>query len=216
MVWCSHCTATARHFDRRRADKDLARYRRKGAGSATRLLLAELDQAGVTGRTVVDVGGGIGVIGLELCPRGLDRVVMVEASPSYIAVATEQYASKQLHDRLTTLEGDFATLHEPPVADIVTLDRVVCCYPDFRLLLDRAASSAQQTVVLSFPRDRWFVRLSLAAENLVRRLSGNSFRTFVHSPRQMAAILHKAGLRQVGHRSTLTWQVERWTREHTV
>ena len=101
-------------------------------------------------------------------------------------------------------------------AEIVTLDRVVCCYPDYSALLRTAAACARGVIALSFPRDRWYVRLVFGVENLMRRATGNAFRTFVHSPAQMAAVLTAAGWRRLGQRTTLVWCVERWGRTDAV
>jgi magnesium-protoporphyrin O-methyltransferase len=210
---CSHCAATALQFDERIADRDRDRYRRRGPDPSTRLILEEIRLRQAAGADVLDVGGGIGVIGLELLGSGLRRVVMVDASPAYLTAARGLFAERGAAERLETRLGDFATLEPLPGADIVTLDRVVCCYPDYRSLLSRATGVARRMVALSYPRNRWYVRLAIRAENLVRRLRGSDFRAFVHAPEAMARVLSAAGLRRAAWGGTLVWAVEIWVRD---
>ena len=110
------------------------------------------------------------------------------------------------------MQADFVDLLPPPTADIVTLDRVVCCYPDYVALLERAAASARRNLALSFPRERWFVRLRVTAENFWHRLTRNAFRTFVHPEAAMTALIRRAGFRLRDRRTTLGWCVDHWER----
>lgn len=166
----------------------------------------------LSGHTLLDVGGGIGVIGLELHSTGLREVLLIEAAPGYLAVAQDQFSHRSGSTQFRAVAGNFVDLIPPPTADIVTLDRVVCCYPDFRSLLGRAAASSRATLVLSFPQDRWYVRAVIAVENLVRCVTGDAFRAFVHPSAEMAAVLRDAGLHRVSQGTTLAWAVERWAR----
>ena len=212
MACHCHCAASAAHFDDRRARADRARYERHGPDPSTRLLLEELRPVTHPGDTLLDVGGGIGVLGLELERAGLREVILVEAAESYLTVARELRAQAARPTPLRTVAGDFAAINPPPPADIVTLDRVVCCYPDYAALLRTASASAGRVLALSFPHDRWYVRLVFRFENQLRRLTGDSFRTFVHPPPAMAALLTEAGWQRRGQRATLAWCIERWHR----
>jgi tRNA1(Val) A37 N6-methylase TrmN6 len=216
MPCCSHCAATALHFGAKAAENDRARYQRRGPDPTTKLILEQLRPIARPGDTLLDVGGGIGVIGLELQTSGLQEIVLVDAAPSYLAAAERLFANAASSAQFRVMPGDFADLVPPLTADIVTLDRVVCCYPDYSALLERAAASARGTLALSFPKDRWYVRLAVAAENLVRRLTGNAFRTFVHPAAAMTALLRRAGFRHIGRRTTLAWCVDHWVRSTAV
>lgn len=216
MSCCSHCAATASQFDPRRAEKDRARYQRRGPDPTTKLILEQLRPITRPGDTLLDVGGGIGVIGLELQTSGLREIVLVEAAPSSLSVAERLFANTGSSAQFRIVSGDFADIFPTLTAEIVTLDRVVCCYPDYVALLERAAASARRTLVLSFPRDRWFVRLRVAAENFVHRLTRNAFRTFVHPEAAMTALIRGAGFRCIGRRTTLEWCVDHWERSASV
>lgn len=214
MNCCLHCEDSRSVFGPDRAEADLRRYCRKGPDPSTRLILEELRRLPIEGTTVLDVGGGIGVLGLELMAAGAQRVVVVEASNASLEVSRQQFSERGWGDRLQAVLGDFATLGErTEVADLVTLDRVVCCYPDYEALLGRACDHAGKVLALSFPRNRWYVRASITLENLWRRLRGNSFRAFVHSPSRLAAVMERSGLRRVAERGTPLWVVEVYHRE---
>jgi tRNA1(Val) A37 N6-methylase TrmN6 len=212
MSCCSHCAAAASQFDPKRAENDRARYQRRGPDPTTKLILEELRLVTRPGDTLLDVGSGIGVIGLELQTSGLREIVLVDAAPSSLSVAESLFADAGSSAEFRVVQGDFVDLVPPLTADIVALDRVVCCYPDYVGLLERGAASARRTLALSFPRDRWFVRLRVAAENLFHRLTQNAFRTFVHPEAAMTAILRGAGFTLIGRRATLQWFVDHWER----
>jgi len=211
MSCAAHCSASAGHFDQQHAEKDRKRYARRGPDPTTRAILDELGDRSA-GRTLLDIGGGIGIIGLELAQSGIQHVVLVDATTSGLEVARELFAKGRATARLETRLGDFVDFESVPAADLVTLDRVVCCYPDFERLLSRAGSAAREALAWSYPRDRWYVRLGFAVENLILRAKRTAFRTFVHPVPAMAAVLERTGLRRISRRQTLMWSIEVWTR----
>ena len=99
-----------------------------------------------------------------------------------------------------------------PDADVVTLDRVVCCYPDAGALLGAAALRTRQFLALTYPRNRWHVRAVIAVQNLLRRLKGSEFRVFVHSPEGVSATLQEAGLARAARQETWVWIMEVYRR----
>jgi 2-polyprenyl-3-methyl-5-hydroxy-6-metoxy-1,4-benzoquinol methylase len=213
MVCCTRYCAAEAQFNRKVAERDLRRYRRRGADATTRLMLAELRRWPLEGRRLLDVGGGIGVISRELADTGVASATIVEASPAYLEVARRE-AGSQFGSRPTQfILGDFAVIAGTlPEADVVTLDRVVCCYPDAEALLQQAAGRARQLLAFSYPRDRWYVRTLIVLENFWRRLTGKEFRAFVHGPERMRAVLEAAGLVRATRRETLVWTLDFYRR----
>jgi 16S rRNA G1207 methylase RsmC len=90
MACCTEYCAADAPFTQKRAERDLRRYRRRGADTTTRLMLAELRRWPLEGRRLLDVGGGIGVIGKELAAVGVASATMVEASPSFLEIAQRE------------------------------------------------------------------------------------------------------------------------------
>ena len=94
-----------------------------------------------------------------------------------------------------------------PSADVVVMQRVVCCYPDVDALVGAAADHARRLLLLTFPVERWWIRVGLAAENALFRLRGSTFRSFVHSTATVLAVAQRHGMRVAEHHRGLIWQV---------
>jgi 2-polyprenyl-3-methyl-5-hydroxy-6-metoxy-1,4-benzoquinol methylase len=213
MVCCTGYCAAETQFNQKVAKRDLRRYRRRGADATTRLMLAELRRWPLEGRHLLDVGGGIGVISGELADTRVASAVTVEASPAYLEVARREVQPKYGSRPTQFVLGDFAVIAGTlPDADLVTLDRVVCCYPDAEVLLVAAATRTRQVLAFTYPRNRWYVRTMFALGNFWLRLTGKKFRAFVHPPEQMAAVLEAAGLVRDARRETLVWTLDLYRR----
>ena len=111
-----------------------------------------LAEAGVDGATVLEIGGGVGEIEIELLERGAASATGLELSPAYDADAARLLAEKGLGRAVRRRLLDLAA--EPDAvepADVVVLHRVVCCYPDYARLLSAAAGDARRQLVFSHP-----------------------------------------------------------------
>jgi magnesium-protoporphyrin O-methyltransferase len=181
-----------RLFSRKSAARDLRRYRERGlTGTSLELIGLAGDIQGVS---VLDVGGGIGAIELELLEAGAARATNVELSGGYEEAAGELIAERGLESRVERRVGDFVTAELEP-HDIVVLHRVVCCYPDVGALVGAAASRTQRTLLLTYPRERVLTRAGLRMINLWLRLTGCGFRTYVHPFAEIVAAAEAHGLR---------------------
>ena len=200
-------------FDARHAAGKLRTYRRNGPVGLTRLLIEALAAGGVDGLTVLDIGGGVGAVHHELLRSGAAAAVDVDASRAYIAVARGE-AERQGHaDRVQYLAGDFVALADKvEPADLVALDRVVCCYEDMAALVCRSASLARRRYGLVYPRDTWLGRVGTALINAQFRLMRSPFRTYIHRTAEVEAILAGHGLVRRIHRTTLVWQLDIYER----
>ena len=207
------CDATERHFRQSVAKRDLRRYNREGPDATTRLLLAALRESAVFGASLLDVGGGVGVLCFELLSAGVSRATLAEASPAYLDAARREAERRGRQDQLRFIGGDFVNLAEGiEPADIVTMHRVICCYPAYAMLLTQALGRCLRLFAFTYPRDRWYVRWVFGLENLARRFAGNSFRTFVHPASVMKGMIQEAGFRSVSRRATLAWCIEIYSR----
>jgi magnesium-protoporphyrin O-methyltransferase len=148
----------------------------------------------VHGATILDVGGGIGGIELDLLALGADRATNVELSGGYEEAAAELIAERALEARVDRRVGDFVTADVEP-HDVVVMHRVVCCYPDVDLLVGAAAAHTGRLLLLTYPRDRPLVRAGLRSINLWLRLSRCGFRTYAHSVARITAAAAAHGLR---------------------
>ena len=184
------------------------RYRKRGLDKVARRMAEFLEAHGIEGATVLEVGGGIGEIQIELLKRGARRSINLELSPAYDEDAAillreaglEGRADRCLHD----IADDPAGV-EP--ADVVVLHRVVCCYPDYERLLSAAAEHARRLLVFSYPPRNSASRLVVRFQNVAFGLLGKEFRIFAHPPAAMLAVLGAHGLRPVFAHRGLVWRV---------
>jgi magnesium-protoporphyrin O-methyltransferase len=195
-------------FDWRMANRDLEDYRRNGAEGGTRELICAIAERGIEGATLLDIGGGVGIIGQELLAAGASRLTDVDASRAYLDAARWLAEQRGTADRGEYHYGDFVTL-APAVAaaDVVTLDRVVCCYADWRALVDASVAKAQRLYGLVYPVDRWWIRVGATLGNAALRLMRQSFRFHVHPTRAIDARVRAAGFERSFERRGWIWQV---------
>ncbi|MDX6479716.1 MAG: hypothetical protein QOG85_226 [Gaiellaceae bacterium] len=178
-------------FSAKQARLDARRYRTHGVRGTARDLV---ELAGdVTGTSVLEVGGGIGAIAIELLASGAERATDVELSTQYEEEAQKLLAERGLSDRVERRLGDFAEDPGEP-HDVVVMHRVVCCYPDVDALVGAAAAGARRRMVLTYPQERWYTRVGFRAINLFMRLRGSEFRAFVHPVARISAAARAKGL----------------------
>ena len=208
MAGCCDPRGCDDFFTPRMARRAAKRYREKGLDKTAERMISFLEQRGIEGTSVLEIGGGVGELQIELLRRGAARTVNLELSPAYDEEAAdllreahvEDQAERRLHDIAADPEGVES-------ADVVVLHRVVCCYPDYERLLGAAAERARRLLVFSYPPRNAISRLILAAQNLVFRLQRKEFRTFAHPPARMLAVLEQRGLRLAYAHRPLLWQI---------
>jgi magnesium-protoporphyrin O-methyltransferase len=208
MANCCNPRGCDQFFGPRYAARAAKRYRKHGLGPAERRIVEFLDRRGIEGATVLEVGGGVGEIQVELLKRGAARTLNLELVAAYDAeaerllrdVGVQDRAERRIHDIAVDPDGI-----EP--ADVVVLHRVVCCYPDYQQLLAAAADHARRFLVFSYPSHNLLVRQLIGAQNGVCWLLRKEFRAFIHPPDAMLAVLAGQGLRVTHAHQGIIWQV---------
>jgi 16S rRNA G966 N2-methylase RsmD len=184
------------------------RYRRKGLDPTAARMVDLLEERGVQGATVLEVGGGVGEIGLELLRRGAASATNLELSPAYESEAERLIAEAGMTGRVDRRLADIATdPAEVEPADVVVMHRVVCCYPDYAGLLGAAADHARQQLVFSFPPRNPVSRAFLAMQNAFFTVARREFRVFAHPPAAMLGVLAEHGLPSAQVHRGRIWQV---------
>lgn len=200
-------------FKDRFARRTAKRYRRKGLDKTSALMVEWAAAGGLDGATVAEIGGGVGQLLLALLQAGADHGEVVELVPAYEeharALAEEAGAGDRASFRTADLVADPAA-GEP--ADVVVLNRVVCCTPDGVELTGIAASLARRRLVLSFPRPSAAATAVVSVQNLAFRLLRRRFRVFIHSPASLAAAAEAHGLRLALEHPGRIWQVAAFER----
>jgi 16S rRNA G966 N2-methylase RsmD len=196
-------------FDEQFAQNVARRYGKKGLTSVERRIVDYVTATGVSEASVLEVGGGVGELQLELLARGASRTVNLELSSAYERDAARLIEHAGVVGRVTRILGvDLA--REPDAvdaADVVLLHRVVCCYPDAERLLGAAADRARRTIVFSHPPRSLLSRATVGVSNLMLRLQGRTYRGFVHEPDAMIAMLRRHGFEPRYRHRGLIWCV---------
>jgi magnesium-protoporphyrin O-methyltransferase len=196
-------------FGPRLARRLARRYRERGLDSTGAQIVAFLETQGIEGASVLEIGGGIGELQLELLESGAAHAVNLELSPGYDREAEALLREAGLEGRIDRRILDIAVDGEVvDPADVVVLNRVVCCYPDYERLLDAAASHARRLLVFSHPPRNAASRLVIGIENLFLRLRRRNFRVFAHPPAAMLRVLEERGFRAIFAHHGLVWHVE--------
>lgn len=187
--------------------RDLDRYRKNGPDATTRELIEALVQHAATGTRLIDIGSGIGVLSQALLEGPVAHATLVDESSSYQSAARDLAREKGMSERCTFVGDDFVRA-QPDLgpADIVTLDRVVCCYPDYASLLGAVVQTGASWCGLSYPRDRWYIKPVVAMINLTRWFTRSEFRVFVHPEPGMLGVLERAGFAVRSQAGTFVWQ----------
>jgi 2-polyprenyl-3-methyl-5-hydroxy-6-metoxy-1,4-benzoquinol methylase len=195
-------------FNDRFARRIARTYRKHGLNDTQLRMVSFLTERGIHGASVLEIGGGVGDLQIELLSRGAGQATNLEISRSYEKEAAALLERSGMADRVMRRFVDIAASpDEVEPADVVVLHRVVCCYPDYERLLSAAASHAKRLMVFSHPPRTLFSRAILGFENVLHRLRGSDFRAFVHPPAAMIATVQAEGLSLRYRHRGLSWHI---------
>lgn len=207
MASCSHCQDAGTLFDRKKAESQLRAYRKNGFHeNSTRLLVEGLRSFDLEGGTLLDVGGGIGSIALELLDEGISTATLVEASDPYLEVAEAEARRRGFGERTAFRKGDAVDLApDLEEADLVTLDSVICCYPDLEELVRATAEKAARWYGVVYPKERWYNRPIVVGANVYAWFRDLDFRMYLH--RGVDETIRAQGLQPFYEVTTWFWNV---------
>ena len=194
-------------FDAKMAGKEYKRYLRKGPLNMTKRLIEALKNEEIIGMSVIDIGGGIGAIHHGLLSSGAERAIDVDGSEAYIEKSKEEGQRLGHEDKTTYHFGDYVEYAETiGEADIVILDKVICCYKDMRELVTKSSHYARKIYGVVFPVDRWWVRWFLQVANVFVRVKSKEFRGYVHDENEIEDIIRSMGFERKFYYKNLIWQ----------
>lgn len=202
MTCCN--TGLADVFTEDASRKDADRYRRKGLPARARKLLKAIGSP--EKQTTLEIGVGAGALTVEMLRRGATHSVGVDAIAGQLDAARQLAREFGVADRVDFILGD-VTERSVENADIVVMDRVICCYPDWRALLASASAHANTTLALTYPRDVWFMRVVSFGMNLFWRLRRSDFRFRVHPVADMHEFLDENGFTLSAPSTYFGWEI---------
>ena len=210
---CCNNFAIEKQFDKARVANKVNRYHFKGIGKESKILVNALKSLGVDGCSLLDIGAGLGSIGIELLESGLASVENVEASSSFLETAKSESKKRNLIDKTKFTYGDFVEIANGiSAADIVTLDKVICCYDELKPLIKLSCEKTMKYYGVIYPRDTWLVKVVIGFENVMRKIKGNTFRVFVYSTEEVDSLIKEYGLRKVFYKAMMVWQIVIYSR----
>ena len=183
-------------------------YRKRGLDPTQSRMVSFLVEHGIKGASVLEIGGGIGELQIELLSRGAREATNLEISRNYEAEAAALLTQSGMTDRVKRGFVDIARSPEDvEPSDVVVMHRVVCCYGDYRRLLSAAASHATHQLVFSYPRRNLFSRMIISCENLFHRVRRNDFRSYLHPPEAMINAAQAEGMTVSYRHRGLSWNI---------
>jgi hypothetical protein len=212
---CRQCRAIESMFNTKTAEWEVRRYHKRGPAKTTRVLVEALKHEGVAGESLLDIGGGIGAIQMALLKGGAESVTDVDAAGGYIQVARAEAEREGYGDRVRYVHGNFLEIADQiPAAGVVTLERVICCFPDMPGLVAASSQRAGKLYGLVYPRDTWWMRFGAMVGNLLLRLRRPVFHFYVHRGAHVEQLLHAGGLEPRFSQNVGFWRVSVYAREH--
>ncbi len=210
---CNCCEITDKTFGEESAKEDIKSYRKRGPEKHTKLILQAIRSLNLRKAELLDIGGGIGAIHHELLDGVAKKATHVDASAAYLKEAKAEASRRGHEDRVQFVHADFTEVApDLPQADVVTLDRVVCCYPDFRKLLKAASEHSRDALAMTYPRETWYMRIGLKVINFFQGLRKDPFRVFLHPIAEMDSLLRREGFERVSLRRLFVWEMALYQR----
>ena len=210
---CCNNEAIEKQFDKHRVANRVNQYHSKGISKETRILVDALKSIGIDGYSLLDIGCGFGAIGIKLLESGVAKVENIEASLSYLEAAKTETKKRNFSDKTSFTHGNFIEIAEhESAADIVTLDKVICCYDELKPLVKLSCEKTVKHYGVIYPRDIWWAKAAIGFENLMRKIKGNTFRVFVYSTEEVDSLIKEQGLRRVFYKAMMVWQIVIYSR----
>ncbi|HUI63892.1 MAG TPA: methyltransferase domain-containing protein [Bacteroidota bacterium] len=200
-------TKAAAHYERR--------YRRRGLDTAQKHLVRGLKAQGIEGLSLFDIGSGVGALDLELLKAGAASARVMDAAPGMIESARRLANKMALSEKMDFRAEEFLSVADvQPEADIVLLDKVLCCLENPKKMIGASASKARRLYAVSFPRDSFIAKIVFKGTALLGRLLRWSFYPSYHEPSALAGWIKDEGFSEAYSGRTVIWQILVYRREN--
>lgn len=202
---CPHARSASRFFSFF-AKRYSRRFDKRGFEPSQEHLLRGLASVGYRDDEVLEVGCGVGHLHQTLLERGARSAVGIDLAPRMLTEARERASQRGLAGRTEYIEGDFIALQDGITkADVTLMDKVVCCYPDADTLVRRGLEKTKRVFALTYPRNRWYVRVMMGASAVFFMMMRSDFRPYVHDPNQIEGWINEKGFLKKYQDSTAIW-----------
>lgn len=208
-----HCCGADIFFDEKTAKKKYRQYIKKGPSKVTAKIIKQLSDLPIEDKSLIDVGGGIGALQWWFLQMGGAQTTAIDASSGYLQQAKEHAAENVLGDKTRFIFGDYTEVHaQAGHADYITLDKVICCYPDFKGIIETSCQKARMHIALSYPVDGMISEIVSWLGALFAKLKSNSFRPYVHPVTKIREVFELQGYERISHALSFPWHIETYRR----
>ena len=213
MSCCNHKKYDAA-FDAKLAQTELDAYLTTGLKESSRPIFETLQTLPLKGHTLLDIGGGIGAVTFELLGKGIRQATHVDISKAYVDIFREEAERRSLEGKVESLHGNFPDIQTHiPHADLVMLDKVICCYDDYEGLVSASVSKARRWYIYSIPRNVWWVRIRLCVDEMIDRIKGRYLPIYFHPIAGIERIIASAGLHKKEVKLQGWWRIALFEKE---
>jgi len=208
-----HCCGADLFFDKKTAAKEYIHYLKKGPSRVTAKIIQQLENQRVEGKSMVDVGGGIGAIQWWFIQKGGNKTTDIDASTGYLKQAQNHASEKGWKDKTQFLLGDCTDVYkEIDDPDFITLDKVVCCYPNYKEILELTCEKSTGHVSLSYPMDGIISQAIRGLGAIFFMFIHNPFRPYVHPVKEIRNVFAEKGYERISYDLAFPWHVETYSR----
>ena len=208
-----HCCGADVFFDKKTAKKQYRQYIKNGPSRVTLKIIQQLPGQPIQGKSLIDVGGGIGALQWWFLQMGGAQTTAIDASTSYLQEAEKHASSKAWDVKTHFILGDYIEVHtKADRPDFITLDKVICCYPDYKEIIELSCQKAKTHVALSYPIDGIISQIFIWFEVLFVKLKTSSFRPYVHSVISIREVFEQQGYTRISHTMAFPWHIETYQR----
>ena len=198
---------------KKRAKKQYDQYMKRGPAKVTAKIIGQFSKHQIEGKSLIDVGGGIGALQWWFLDMNGKETISIEASSGYLRLAEKHANEKGWADQTSFLFGDFMQLHtEVDLVDYITLDKMVCCYPNYKEIIEVACAKTKSCVLISYPIDGPISKIFAWLEGLMTNLKGQNFKPFIHPVAKVREAFKLNGYDRIDHNLLFPWHVETYRR----
>ncbi|MFI5252087.1 MAG: class I SAM-dependent methyltransferase [Bacteroidota bacterium] len=186
----------------------MKRFRIKGLSKEQRLLLEGIEISSVIEKSILEIGCGVGGFHHTLIKHGASSAFGVDISDGMINAAKQLSKELGIEGKSQYLVGDYLVL-EPgiPPADILVMDKVVCCYENLNPLIEKSIKKTKNIYALSFPRPAWYINMIFSGIKLIAKALRGEFYPYIHDWTKMVADIKRHGFIERYKSSTFIWSV---------
>lgn len=205
----SCCSADgADKFFSKQAKRYAKKFRKKGLDKASQHIVEGLTKLGVDSKSLLEIGCGVGGLHLTLLKQGAASAQGVEVSKGMLDAAKVIASDMGLAEKVSYHCGDFVELNgDLSQADIVVMDKVICCYADPIKLIKKSAFHTRSILAVSYPRKSLLAKVGFSVPSKMGELLRWSFHPYYHETALIEQTIEECGLNEVFSATTPIWQI---------